>query len=658
MAKSQINGDGDIKIEDIHFLLDSFSKQSYKAKDDKKSDVFIDNCLKLFGKDYKYSVIDNINGELCSHYPAKIVLLEYASTCQNNERVESLYDLPRLKELFTKARFARCRARFVVPVILINGKHICRSATLSGGAELYGRTSFDFFFTGGESVPEEVSLEASNSQPDWQLFNRIRGQDIKLLKTWSVKYIIDLMVEKKKVKFGMNVTSSEKVDKEQRYADFTIFSMPYPGCEFFHDWQQNSYYAEGMVYDWDQNFVDSILDIPLDNVTSQLPIDWKHYQKWDLVKLTQNYLRLVLDHIKESDAGLLIHCISGWDRTPLFVSLVRISLWADGLIHASLNAAELLYLTLAYDWYLFGHNLPDRMGKGEEILFFCFHFVKYITGDEFSARKVSKTGVGRNDSDINIDGVLLDYESHYSKLSNRGSNTSLNSSCSVTSNRSSVDAPLVFSASQEEDQALNGNSISGHRRSPLHFKPSHLESRDSHRYSGTDHRDHRHTSDPRELSYHRHSTDRHTPNAQHSASSSPMAVPSNAHRLNPDNKQSLGANSPGFGSWQIISGAGSYRGSMASHESPRSSGSESHSGSSASYKSRNSSYCETSEPSNEDSQRKQRLELLRKTFLNVYSVVHRTKLGQESVSSSLLDMFAEKVGIRTKSSLFTNSTMK
>lgn len=28
------------------------------------------------------------------------------------------------------------------------------------------------------------------------------------------------------------------------------------------------------------------------------------------------------------DSGLLVHCISGWDRTPLFISLLRLSLWA------------------------------------------------------------------------------------------------------------------------------------------------------------------------------------------------------------------------------------------------------------------------------------------------------------------------------------------
>ena len=42
-----------------------------------------------------------------------------------------------------------------------------------------------------------------NCSGDNDLFDRIRGQDIKLLKTLKVKYICDLMVEKKKVKFGM-----------------------------------------------------------------------------------------------------------------------------------------------------------------------------------------------------------------------------------------------------------------------------------------------------------------------------------------------------------------------------------------------------------------------------------------------------------------------
>uniref|UniRef100_A0A8C5SSC2 Myotubularin related protein 14 n=1 Tax=Laticauda laticaudata TaxID=8630 RepID=A0A8C5SSC2_LATLA len=111
-------------------------------------------------------------------------------------------------------------------------------------------------------------------------------------------------------------------------------------------------------------------------------------QNWDLVQQTQNYLKLLISIINsDDDGGLLVHCISGWDRTPLFISLLRLSLWADGLIHTSLEPAEILYLTVAYDWFLFGHMLVDRLSKGEEIFFFCFDFLKHITTEEFSAAK-------------------------------------------------------------------------------------------------------------------------------------------------------------------------------------------------------------------------------------------------------------------------------
>lgn len=40
-------------------------------------------------------------------------------------------------------------------------------------------------------------------------------------------------------------------------------------------------------------------------------------------------IHMCLDTAVVSDeSGLLVHCISGWDRTPLFVSLLRLSLWA------------------------------------------------------------------------------------------------------------------------------------------------------------------------------------------------------------------------------------------------------------------------------------------------------------------------------------------
>lgn len=44
----------------------------------------------------------------------------------NSGSSENGIELSKLKDLCSRARFARCRARFPVPVILYNQKHICR----------------------------------------------------------------------------------------------------------------------------------------------------------------------------------------------------------------------------------------------------------------------------------------------------------------------------------------------------------------------------------------------------------------------------------------------------------------------------------------------------------------------------------------------------
>uniref|UniRef100_A0A8C5BJ81 Myotubularin related protein 14 n=1 Tax=Gadus morhua TaxID=8049 RepID=A0A8C5BJ81_GADMO len=347
-------------------LIDLFSKIQYRAKEvSPRVDAVEKRCLELFGRDYKYSVIHNTNGEVCGHYPRQIVYLEYECMDSQRDRFQSSVQISKLQDLVNRSKLARCRGRFVCPVILFNGKHICRSSTLAGWGELYGRTGYNYIFSGGsddtwteqDEVLEEDSA-ARNSES--QLFDKVRGHDIKLLRYLSVRYICDLMVENKKVKFGLNVTSSEKVDKAQRYADFTLLSVPYPGCEFFKDYKDRDYMADGLVFNWNQDYVDAPLTIPT-CFTPNLNIDWTEYQSWDLVVQTQNYLKLLLHIINSDDeSGLLVHCISGWDRTPLFVSLLRLSLWADGAVHASLQPAEILYLTIAYDWFLFGYARTHR----------------------------------------------------------------------------------------------------------------------------------------------------------------------------------------------------------------------------------------------------------------------------------------------------------
>lgn len=293
------------KSEEITDLIDLFSKTQYRAKEvTPRVEVIEKRCLHLFARDYKYSIIQNTNGEVCGHYPRQIVFLEYECLDVEKDRFESTVQISKLQDLVNRSKMARCRGRFVCPVILYNGKHICRSSTLAGWGELYGRTGYNYIFSGGsddtwtesEEFPEDDGVVRNG---DSHLFDKVRGYDIKLLRYLSVRYICDLMVENKKVKFGLNVTSSEKVDKAQRYADFTLLSVPYPGCEFFKDYKDRDYTAEGLVFNWNQDFVDAPLTIPR-CFTHNLNIDWTQYQSWDLVQQTQNYLKLLL-HIINSD---------------------------------------------------------------------------------------------------------------------------------------------------------------------------------------------------------------------------------------------------------------------------------------------------------------------------------------------------------------------
>lgn len=95
---------------------------------------------------------------------------------------------------------------FCIGIISLLLRH--RSATLSGGPEIYGRSSFDYLFSGGVDWKQyyddgDDEIVVPETQSDWQLFDRVRSQDIRLLKAFQVQTIVDLMVEKKKVKFGV-----------------------------------------------------------------------------------------------------------------------------------------------------------------------------------------------------------------------------------------------------------------------------------------------------------------------------------------------------------------------------------------------------------------------------------------------------------------------
>lgn len=49
----------------------------------------------------------------------------------------------------------------------------------------------------------KLSLIYSDCYREWALLSKVRGQDVQLMKALNVSLICDLMVEKKKLKYGV-----------------------------------------------------------------------------------------------------------------------------------------------------------------------------------------------------------------------------------------------------------------------------------------------------------------------------------------------------------------------------------------------------------------------------------------------------------------------
>lgn len=244
----------DININDLENLITYFAKNTYKATvADVRvivlqlyiltivhvstfhgiNDIYLlqiqeimQRCKLLASFDYDYHIIDNNEGNLCGHYPRDLIILEHdklqsSKKCDTSlpaphireSMTETIYLKNKLRKLMKESRFARCRSRFPTPVILYKGRHVCRSATLASKPEMIGRTGLDLLSNltstsstspiplVDKSLPQVAEVTEDSKFTDMK--NNLRLYDIELLKTLNVRTIIDFMVEKKKVKFGV-----------------------------------------------------------------------------------------------------------------------------------------------------------------------------------------------------------------------------------------------------------------------------------------------------------------------------------------------------------------------------------------------------------------------------------------------------------------------
>ncbi|CAF1232368.1 unnamed protein product [Rotaria magnacalcarata] len=377
-------------IDNIINILRSSARQQYNSKQiDATNEIIENNVRALFEQDYGCHYISNVNGELSTNYPRRILVpvVDKWSTVQT-AKIQASVDI---RDLCVRSCFARCRSRLVAPAIFVEGRYICRSATLSSWGEIYPRFSMDLLVdaTSRRSVPSTNNTDETLNdieQPQQRsVFDKLRGADIDLLKIFDIGSIVNLMVQEKNLLFGLKITATEKSDKYDRYRTFQLISLPYPGCEHFREVAAQKYNSEFILHDWSLSKNAAILEVP-NHLSSCVDTDWSTWRSWSTIHLTQNYMQLFFRHLEKDKRGILIHCLSGWDRTPLFISLLRLSLWADCAIHQSLTVEEIIYLTLAYDWYLFGHNLPERLAHGEEILYFTFMVLPHLIDDRFIFR--------------------------------------------------------------------------------------------------------------------------------------------------------------------------------------------------------------------------------------------------------------------------------
>ncbi|PAA94316.1 hypothetical protein BOX15_Mlig008744g1, partial [Macrostomum lignano] len=362
------------------------------------------NCRELIELDYKlHGCLDNTDGQLCDTYPPYLFL---PSSCLRRRPEQELAYPDDFYAVCKSASKARVRGRFPAPALMFEGKLVCRSSALSAWPEAYSRSAigvvsswFSSMSVGRKSTPNSMAptsgeSEAADSESvasatgisSNSFFDRTRGKDMALLDCLRVRQIVDLTVEAKfyKYRVPLPLSSTEKIDKRGRYKDYKLCVIPYPGCEFFRVWSiGHGLSMSGVHFAWHNPSVTAQLRFDDQLPLCAVDIDWQRYRDWDLTRLTANYMRLLLGYLVEfpDDGGIMLHCVSGWDRTPMFISLLRCLLWSEGLCHASLSAMQLLYLTLAYDWFLFGHRLPDRMQKDECVLHYCFHFLHSVSRD-------------------------------------------------------------------------------------------------------------------------------------------------------------------------------------------------------------------------------------------------------------------------------------
>jgi len=151
-------------------LLENFVKLPSVYPEDERQKAQVEEALKevetYLERDYEYhTFLDNSEGQLCNSYPPKIFLFDAEKRNVGTDTKPQPMYLKELKQLVKESRYARCWHRFPVPVILCNGKYICRSGSISVFGEAIARKIKDLM-TWSKKEEEKTDQTKENELQD------------------------------------------------------------------------------------------------------------------------------------------------------------------------------------------------------------------------------------------------------------------------------------------------------------------------------------------------------------------------------------------------------------------------------------------------------------------------------------------------------------
>ena len=177
----------------------------------------------------------------------------------------------------------------------------------------------------------------------------------------------------------------------------------------------------------------------------------------------------------------------GWDRTSLVLSLIRLSLWADYELHPNLNYEQILYLTLGYDWYLFGHDLNDRVEKGEEIMHYCFYFLKFLSSTEYSIDFLRKNIVKKGDEYVRVNFNCCGFCKEFEADNTNNTNNSNKNSDEMKLSTMELDEEISSSMYSSQASTVVNNNLKKEQLLSNQFKGEKEESDTDSLCSSSDH---------------------------------------------------------------------------------------------------------------------------------------------------------------------------